>query len=67
MVTLQFNQLVDKYNTFCKALDEGKAVRAIFCDISKAFQGVWHAGLLFKLSLAGIKGLDAIRLVLRLP
>ena len=31
------NQLVDIYNTFCKALDEGKEVRAIFCDVSKAF------------------------------
>ena len=50
------NQLVDVYNTFCKALDEGKEVRAIFCDISKAFDRVWHEGLLFKLSLAGIKG-----------
>ena len=30
------NQLVDIYNSFCKALDEGKEVRAIFCDISKA-------------------------------
>ena len=50
------NQLVDVYNTFCKALDEGKEVRAIFCDISKAFERVWHEGLLFKLSLAGIKG-----------
>ena len=29
------NQLVDIYNSFCKALDEGKEVRAIFCDISK--------------------------------
>ena len=26
-------QLVDIYNTFCKALDEGKEVRAVFCDI----------------------------------
>ena len=33
------NQLIDIYNTFCKALDEGK-VRAIFCDISKAFDRV---------------------------
>ena len=34
------NQLVDIYNTFCKALDEGKEVRAIFCDISKVFDRV---------------------------
>ena len=31
------NQLVDIYNTFCKALGEGKEVRAVFCDVSKAF------------------------------
>ena len=34
------NQLIDIYNTFCKALDEGKEVRAIFCDISKAFDRI---------------------------
>ena len=34
------NQLMDLYNTFCHALDEGKEVRAIFCDISKAFDRV---------------------------
>ena len=48
------NQLVDIYNTFCKALDDNKEVRAIFCDISKAFDRVWHKGLLFKLKQAGI-------------
>ena len=47
------NQLTDIYNTFCKALDEGKEVRAIFCDISKAFDRVWHKGLLFKLNSVG--------------
>ena len=50
------NQLVDIYNTFCKALDEGKEVRSIFCDISKAFDRVWHRGLLFKLKSVGITG-----------
>ena len=34
------NQLVEMYNVFCKALDEGKEVRAIFCDISKTFDRV---------------------------
>ena len=48
------NQLVDIYNIFCKALDEGKEVRAVFLDISKAFDRVWHKGLLFKLKQAGI-------------
>ena len=36
------NQLADVYNTFYEALDDGKEVRAIFCDISKAFDRVWH-------------------------
>ena len=50
------NQLTDLYNTFCQALDEGKEVRAIFCDISKAFDRIWHKGLLYKVSSVGISG-----------
>ncbi len=50
------NQLAYIYNDICKALDEGKEVRAVFCDISKAFDRVWHRGLLFKLSCIGISG-----------
>ena len=48
------NQLVDIYNIFCKSLDEGKEVCAVFCDISKAFDRVWHRGLLLKLESIGI-------------
>ena len=48
------NQLVELYNTFCQALDEGKEVRAVFCDISKAFDRVWHRGLFAKLKHYGI-------------
>ena len=44
------------YNTYCQALDTGKEVRAVFCDISKAFDRVWHAGLLEKLRSIGISG-----------
>lgn len=50
------NQLTDIYNTFCRALDNGLEVRAIFCDISKAFDRVWHKGLLSKLESVGISG-----------
>ena len=50
------NQLTYLYNSFCKALDEGKEVRVIFCDISKAFDRVWHKSLLAKLQAAGITG-----------
>jgi hypothetical protein len=33
-------QLINITNDFGKALDEGKEVRVIFCDISKAFDRV---------------------------
>ena len=50
------NQLVDIYNTFCQAIGEGKEVRAVFCDISKAFDMVWYRGLIAKLKHYGING-----------
>ena len=50
------NQLVVIYNILCQALDEGKEVRAVFCDISKAFDRVWHRGLKAKLHQSGIGG-----------
>ena len=50
------NQLTFLYNTFCQALDSGKQVRAVFCDISKAFDRVLHAGLRAKLQAAGVSG-----------
>ena len=49
-------QLIDLYDTFCRALDDGKEVRVVFCDISEAFDRVWHRGLLFKLRRMGICG-----------
>ena len=39
-------QLLHTYHTFCETVDKGKEVRAVFCDISKAFDRVWHKGLL---------------------
>ena len=38
---------------FCEAVDNGKEVRVVFCDISEAFDRVWHKGLLFKLADIG--------------
>ena len=48
--------LVDIYNSFCKTIVEGKEVCVIFCAISKAFDRVWHKGLLYKLQTVVITG-----------
>ena len=50
------NQLSFLYNTVCYVLDAGKEARAVLCDISKAFDRVWHAGLLYKLKSIEISG-----------
>jgi hypothetical protein len=50
------NQLVYIYNTIISNLDIGKDIRFIFCDIFKAFDRVWHTGLLYKLRKIGIDG-----------
>ena len=50
------NQLLFLADTFSKAIDDGKDVRIIFFDFSKAFDRVWHKGLLFKLQKMGIVG-----------
>ena len=49
-------QLLELYHQFCKAVDNGKEIRVVFLDIRKAFDKVWHKGLLHKLSLCGISG-----------
>ncbi|MEW8546463.1 MAG: reverse transcriptase family protein, partial [Candidatus Thiodiazotropha sp.] len=49
-------QLLHLYNSFCEAVDSGKEVRVIFFDISKAFDRVWHRGLLHKLQGIGLSG-----------
>ena len=51
------NQLVHLYHMFARAIDQKKEIRAVFCDISKAFDRVWHKGLLLKLNQIGIDGM----------
>ena len=45
---LIINKLVYQSNKFLQALDEGKEIRVVFCDVSKVFDIVWHKSLLFK-------------------
>ena len=49
-------QLLSIYDDFCKSLDNHISTQAIFFDISKAFDRVWHQGLLHKLQAIGIQG-----------
>ncbi len=49
-------QLLELYNSFCQAMADGKEIRVVFLDISRAFDRVWHAGLIYKLKKAGISG-----------
>ena len=39
-----------------KSFDKGHEVRGVFLDISKAFDKVWHDGIIFKLTQNGISG-----------
>ena len=55
-------QLLTITNEIYKSFDEGKEIRAVFLDISRAFDRVWHSGLVFKLKQIGIEG-NAIRII----
>ena len=48
-------QLIEIYDRICKSLDNKEYTCIAFCDISKAFDRVWHRGLLHKLKSYGIK------------
>ena len=52
------NQLLYLVNEIHEAFEDPSSleVRAVFLDISKAFDKVWHDGLIFKLSQNGVNG-----------
>ena len=49
-------QLLSITHEIHKAFDDSKEIRAVFLDISKAFDCVWHEGLIFKLKRIGVEG-----------
>ena len=48
------NQLLSLTHEIYKSFDDGFEVWADFLDISKAFDKVWHKGIIFKLKQNGI-------------
>ena len=50
------NQILLITHNIYKSFDDGYEVRGVFLDISKAFDKVWHDGLIFKLQENGILG-----------
>ena len=48
------NQLLSITHEIYQSFDDSLEVRAVFLDISKAFDKVWHKGLIFKLKQNGI-------------
>ena len=50
------SQLLSIVHEIQSSFDSSLEVRAVFLDISKAFDKAWHPGLLFKLKSSGIEG-----------
>ena len=50
------NQLLSITHDIYKSFDEGYKVRGVLLDILKAFDKVWHEGIIFKLKQNGTTG-----------
>jgi hypothetical protein len=49
-------QLLHIVNEIYTSIDKGDEVCVVFLDVSKAFDRVWHEGLLYKLKRIGVSG-----------
>jgi hypothetical protein len=49
-------QMLELYHQIQTAMDNSRDMRFIFLDISKAFDKVWHKGIIAKLHRSGIRG-----------
>ena len=50
------NQLLSISHDIYQSFDNGFEVRGVFLDISKAFNKLWHKGLIYKLKQNGVAG-----------
>ena len=50
------NQLISITHEINQSFDDGFQVRGVFLDVSKAFDKVWHNGLIYKLKQNGAEG-----------
>ena len=61
------NQLISVTHEIYQSFDDGFEVRGVFLDISKAFNKVWHNGLIYKLKQNRLAGdlLDTLTIFLK--
>ena len=57
------NQLLSVTHEIYKSFDDGYKIKGVFLDISKAFDKVWHNGLIYKLKQNGVSG-DLLNLII---
>ena len=50
------NQLIYLVHNIYKGLENRQDIKIVFLDFSKAFDRVWHRGLIFKLERLGVRG-----------
>ena len=57
------HHLIEIYYRICMSLDDHCITTLILCDISKAFDRVWHTGLLLKLKAYGVNYLNGLKVI----